>query len=153
MRILGFLTLLLATASVSASGPSAAADPPRTVNLIATDDMQYNLTTITAKPGEQIRVRLVAKGVIPKVAMAHNFVLLKLGTNIAKLLADGAPFRDNDFIPPTMMSSVIAKTALAGPGEMVQVTFTAPAKPGSYPYICTFAGHYQAGMKGTLVVK
>jgi azurin len=153
MRIIGLLTLLLVTAAANASGLLAAAVQPRTINIVGTDDMKYSVTTITAKPGEQIRVRLVAKGVIPKVAMAHNFVLLKAATNIAKLLADGAPHRETDFIPPAMMSSVLAKTPLAGAGEMVQVTFTAPAKPGSYPYICTFAGHYQAGMKGVLVVK
>lgn len=153
MRMLGLFTLCLTTLAATAADPLAAADPPRTVNIIATDDMKYSVTTITAKPGEQIRVRLMVKGVIPKVAMAHNFVLLKLATNIDKLLADGAPHRETDFIPPAMMSSVLAKTALAGAGETVQVTFTAPAKPGSYPYICTFAGHYQAGMKGVLVVK
>jgi plastocyanin len=42
---------------------------------------------------------------------------------------------------------------MAGPGETVQVTFTAPSKPGKYPYLCTFSGHYQAGMKGVLIVK
>jgi plastocyanin len=48
---------------------------------------------------------------------------------------------------------VIAKTPFAGPGQTVEVSFTAPAKPGSYPFVCTFAGHFQAGMKGTLIVK
>jgi len=95
----------------------------------------------------------VTKGTIPKIAMAHNVVVLKPGTDIPKLLADGAAHRATDFIPPTMIGSVIAKTALAGPGETVQVTFAVPAKPGRYPFICTFAGHYQAGMKGTLVVR
>jgi uncharacterized cupredoxin-like copper-binding protein len=52
-----------------------------------------------------------------------------------------------------MNGAVIAKTPFAGPGETVQAVFTVPAKPGKYPFICTFAGHYQAGMKGTLVVK
>jgi len=28
-----------------------------------------------------------------------------------------------------------------------------PAAPGSYPYVCTFPGHFVAGMKGNLVVK
>jgi azurin len=85
--------------------------------------------------------------------MAHNFVLLKIGTNIDKFLADGAPHRATDFISPALMSSVIAQKSLAGPGETVQVTFTVPSKPGRYPYLCTFAGHYQAGMKGVLIVK
>ena len=153
MRLFAVLFLLLATASVSPRAVTPPADAPRTVDIAGSDEMKYSVTTITAKPGEQIRVRLTVKGVIPKVAMAHNFVLLKIGTNIDKLLADGAPHRATDFISPAMMSSVIAKTAMAGPGEMVQVTFTVPAKPGRYPYLCTFAGHYQAGMKGVLIVK
>jgi azurin len=153
MRLLAVFTLVLATASFRPAVVSTAADPPRTIDIIATDDMKYSVTTITAKPGEPLRIRLAAKGKIPKIAMAHNFVLLKPATDILKLLKDGAPSRDTDFIPAPMMSSVIAKTVFAGPGEAVQVIFTAPAKPGKYPYICTFAGHYQAGMKGTLVVK
>lgn len=149
MRFVALLTLCLAVVGAAPSG----AGTPRTIDLVGTDDMKYNVTTITAKAGEQIRVRLMVKGTIPKVAMAHNFVLLKPGTDVAKLLADGAPHRATDFIPPAMMSSVIARTALAGPGETVQVVFTVPAKPGRYQFLCTFAGHYQAGMKGTLIVK
>lgn len=150
MRFVALLTLCLA---VVGAAPSGAGTTPRTIDLVGTDDMKYNVTTITAKAGEQIRVRLMVKGTIPKVAMAHNFVLLKPGTDVAKLVADGAPHRATDFIPPAMMSSVIARTALAGPGETVQVVFTVPAKPGRYQFLCTFAGHYQAGMKGTLIVK
>ena len=153
MRLFAVLSLLLATASASPRAGNPSVDTPRTVDIVANDEMKYSVTTITAKPGEQIRVRLAAKGVIPKIAMAHNFVLLKLGTNIDKLLADGAPHRATDFISPAMLSSVIAKTAMAGPGETVQVTFTVPSKPGRYPYLCTFAGHYQAGMKGVVIVK
>jgi len=58
-----------------------------------------------------------------------------------------------DFIAPARKDAVIARTAFVGPGETGEVTFTVPGKPGKYPYICTFAGHYQAGMKGTLVVR
>jgi len=131
----------------------SAEDPVRTIDIVATDDMKYSLTTIEAAPGEQLRIRLQAKGVIPKVAMAHNVVVLELDTDIDLMLKEGGPFRETDFIPPSMANAVIAKTALAGPGERVQVTFTVPETPGEYPFLCTFAGHYQAGMKGTLVVK
>ena len=152
MRSLAALFLILASASFKSAPVKAAPDRFRTVDIVATDDMKYNVTTIAAKRGEHLRIRLVTKGVIPKIAMAHNVVVLKLGTDIPKLLKDGAPERATDFIPLPMNGAVIAKTAFAGPGETVQVTFTVPAKPGQYPYICTFAGHYQAGMKGTLVV-
>ena len=139
---------------VTAAAPvKAAADPVRVLDIVGTDDMKYSVTTITARRGETLKIRLVAKGVIPKVAMAHNVVVLKVGTDILKLLKDGAPHRGTDFIPPEMKDAVIAKTPLAGPGETVQVIFTVPSKPGKYPFICTFAGHYQAGMKGTLIVK
>jgi azurin len=153
MRFFAAFTLALAATLAGSSVVSRAADPPRPIDIIGTDDMKYSVTTITAKPGEQLRVRLIARGKVPKVAMAHNFVLLKIGTDILKFLADGAPHRATDFIPPSGTASILAKTGLAGPGETVQVTFTAPKKPGKYPYICTFPGHYQSGMKGTLVVK
>ena len=58
-----------------------------------------------------------------------------------------------DYIPADKKADVLASTKLAGPNETVEVSFKAPAKPGSYPFMCTFPGHYAAGMKGTLVVK
>ena len=161
--------LAVALATIPAAPPNQAATPTpaqppaktapaakgavRTVEIIGTDDMKYNLTTIAAKPGERIRVRLISKGTMPKIAMAHNFVLLKLGTSAVKFVTAGATFRDSDFIAPEMKDAVLAKTTLAGPGEMVETTFTVPAKPGSYDYLCTFPGHFQAGMRGKLEVK
>ena len=129
------------------------ADPPRIIDITGGDDMKFSVTTIQARAGESLRLRFVSKGTIPKIAMAHNVVVLKAGTDVAKFINDGAPSRVTDFIPPTMKDAVIAKTPLAGPGETVQVIFTAPSKPSKYPFVCTFAGHYQAGMKGTLSVK
>ena len=146
MRFL-FISLLVLFSS------GAPADPPRTIEIVGGDDMKYSVTTLKARPGESIRIRLVSKGTLPRVAMAHNVVVLKAGTDVVKFITEGAPFRVSDFIAPAMKDAVIAKTALAGPGQTVEVTFTAPSKPGSYPFVCTFAGHFQAGMKGTLIVK
>ena len=56
-----------------ASAPAAA--QMRTIDIIGTDDMKYNLTSITAKPGEKIRIRMISRGTIPKIAMAHNVVV------------------------------------------------------------------------------
>ncbi len=41
----------------------------------------------------------------------------------------------------------------ADPGQTVTGSFTAPTTAGSYTYFCDVAGHEDAGMKGTLVVK
>ena len=36
-----------------------------------------------------------------------------------------------------MKDAVIAQTPFAGPGETVQVFFSAPSKAGRYPFVCT----------------
>ena len=33
------------------------------------------------------------------------------------------------------------------------MTFTVPKVAGKYPYLCSFAGHFAAGMSGVLLVK
>jgi azurin len=130
--------------------PSGAA---RTVELTGSDDMKFNVTTIDAKRGETLKVRLVSKGTLPKIAMAHNFVLLKLGAKQLDFANAAAMARATDFIPADMKDQVLAATTLAGPGETVEVTFKVPAAAGSYPFICSFPGHFAAGMRGNLVVK
>jgi azurin len=130
-----------------------AAQGPRTIEIIGTDDMKYSTTSITAKPGEEIRIRLTAKGVMPKIAMSHNVVVLQLKTDVDALIKAGMAARATDYIAPADKAKVIAATKLAGNGETVEVTFKAPAVPGSYPFVCTFPGHFAAGMKGALLVK
>jgi len=154
------VALVVVTSPLAAQGvkpPAAAAPSPgpkvRTVEIAGTDDMKYSVNTIVAARGEQLRIRLVSKGAMPKIVMAHNVIVLKLGTNELKFVTAGAMHRATDFIAPEMKDSVLAATRLAGPGETVDVTFKVPSVPGNYPYLCTFAGHFQAGMKGTLVVK
>ena len=142
-----------APTKTTAPAKTAPAGAVRTVEIIGTDDMKFNVTTIPAKRGEQLRVRLISKGTLPKIAMAHNFVLLKLGTSQIKFAEAAAQARPTDFIPPDMKDQVIAATGLAGPGETVEVTFKVPSAAGQYPYLCTFPGHFAAGMRGTLVVK
>lgn len=132
---------------------SLAAQTPRTIEIVATDDMKWTVSKIAAKPGEVIRIKLVNKGVIPKVAMAHNVVLLAVETNVKAFIDAGAAERATDFIAPAMKNNVLAASKLAGPGETVYLTFKAPAKAGTYDYVCTFPGHWQAGMKGVLIVR
>jgi uncharacterized cupredoxin-like copper-binding protein len=50
-------------------------------------------------------------------------------------------------------NQVLVSTTLAGGGETVSAEFVAPARPGKYTFICTFPGHFNAGMQGVLVVK
>lgn len=152
---LAAVTSPLAAQTAKPSGTAAISPDSkvRTVEIAGTDDMKYSVNSIAAARGDQLRIRLVSKGTMPKIVMAHNVVVLKLGTNELKFVTAGAMHRATDFIAPEVKDRVLAATRLAGPGETVEVTFQVPSVPGSYPYLCTFAGHFQAGMKGTLVVK
>jgi azurin len=140
-------------AQTPAAPGAAAAKGGRTVNMTGGDDMKFNLTTIEAKPGETIRVVLKNIGTVPKIAMAHNFVLLTLTADVNEYAKAAMMAQATEYLPPAEKAKVLASTKMAGPGETVEVSFKAPAKAGSYPYLCTFPGHYAAGMKGTLVVK
>ena len=48
-----------------------------------------------------------------------------------------------------MKDKVLASTKLAGPGETVEVTSTRRRRR-VYEFVCSFPGHFLAGMKGTL---
>ena len=140
-------------AKKTAGAAKAAAGGARTVEITGSETMRYDVTEITAKPGEKIRVVLKSVGSMPKIAMSHNFVLLKAGVSPMEVSNAAFNARDTDFIPAAMKDKILASTKLAGGGETVEVTFTVPAKPGKYDYICTFPGHFAAGMKGVLTVK
>jgi azurin len=134
------------------AAPAAAANA-RTVELTAGDTVKFDQTEISARPGETLRVVLKNVGTMPKAAMAHNFVVLKAGTDAAEFNTAAFNARETDFIPPAMKDAVIANTTLTGPGETAETTFKVPTKPGSYTYLCSFPGHFALGMRGTLTVK
>lgn len=125
----------------------------KTVTIIGTNQMQYSVTKITASAGEKIKVVLKSQGSLPKSAMAHNVVFLKKGTEVEAFVNASAMAKSNDYIAPDFEDQIIAATGLAGGGETVTVTFTVPSEPGTYAYVCSFPGHYYAGMKGVLIVK
>jgi azurin len=133
--------------------PATGAGKPRTIELTGTEKMQFDKTEIAAKPGEMIRIVLKSVGTMPKAIMAHNFVLLKEGADAVEFNKSAANARETGFIPADKKGDVIAATDLAGAGETVEVTFKAPAKAGSYNFICSFPGHFAMGMRGKLIVK
>ncbi len=136
-----------------AAAAVAKAGAARTIEMTGGDDMKFSVTKIEAKRGETLKIVLKSVGTLPKVAMAHNVVVLTLGADAIKFTQAGMSARDTDFIAPDLKGQVVAATKMAGPGETVDVTFKVPAKAGTYPFVCTFAGHFAAGMKGDLIVK
>ena len=148
MLVAGFLACVTAAAS-----PTGQRNAARTIRITSTDDMKFSVTSIAARPGERLRVVLVATGSMPATLMAHNWILLRAGTDSEAFVNAGVLARSTNFIAASQMDRVLASTPLVAAGETAEVTFTAPATRGEYPYVCSFRGHYLAGMWGTLLVK
>lgn len=122
--------------------------PPQKVELeigAVASTMTFDKTSLTVPAGAE--VHLVLKDSKPGSLM-HNWVLVKPGTEAAVAAAGLPAGPTGNYVTPG--ADVLAFAPLAQPGKTSEVTFQAPP-PGSYPYICSFPGHYLM-MKGTLVV-
>ena len=78
--------------------------------------------------------------------LLHNWVLVKPGDeqkSVDESIANAPSYE------PT--ATFVGHTKTINGGESDTTKFA--VEPGTYSYICTFPGHYQAGMKGTLTVK
>ena len=132
--------------------PSQAQDA-REIYMEGYDNMKFSVETITAKAGETITVTLKTISDLAKVSMAHNFVLLKKDTDVEAFVLESIQHREEGYIAPDLTGQIIAQTGMLGADEKDSVTFTVPEEAGEYVYVCTFPGHYHAGMKGVLTVK
>ena len=175
-RLLAFVVLAAFLAACGGkSGEQQASEEIRTITMIGLDGMRFavegdtvgitvsdtlganqelrRLETITVKPGERIEIVLITRSQLPPVAMAHNWVLLALNTDADAFAREAIQAKANEYLPPGRSDEVLASTGLAAGGETERVTFTAPETPGEYDYICSFPGHYSAGMRGKLIVE
>jgi azurin len=92
-------------------------------------------------------------GSVPKVAMAHNWVLLKKGAD-PKAFADAAVGAiATDYVPAALADQVLAHTKTLGPKQSDEINFKAPTEPGEYHFLCSFPAHFQTGMTGVMVVQ
>ena len=151
MRTMTTFTLSLAL-GVAALVPLSANGSGRTIRLVGNDALTYSLPTITAKPAELLTVVLRTMSVQPAHQLAHNFVLLKPTAKVDGYIMAAAMARAENYLPAAQKAQVIVSTSMAAAGETATATFKAPAQPGRYPYVCTYPGHYNGGMKGTLIV-
>jgi azurin len=114
------------------------------------EQMQYDLKYFVVEAGKPVQVVLVNED-----GMQHNFVLTAPGKMQEVAMAGGAISPDPDpkvkpFVPPDN-KNVLHATNLAQPEETLTISFTAPEKPGEYPYVCTYPGHW-VKMYGVMLV-
>lgn len=140
--------------AATAAAPAAPAAPTvATLELTANDAMKFSVTRFEVTAGQDVKLILTNMGTMPKVAMGHNLVILKKGTDV-KAFADAAvAAAATEYIPASKADQIVAHTKLLGPKQTDEITFKAPTEPGEYPFICSFPAHFLSGMKGVIVVK
>lgn len=121
-----------------------------TIVIEGNDQMKFDKELLRVKAGEEVEVTLKNVGELPKESMGHNFVVLNPGVDVATFGAEAVGAADNEYIPKTSLSSVVAHTKLLGPGEEDVITFT--LEPGVYTFICSFPGHFGV-MQGKIVAE
>jgi putative heme-binding domain-containing protein len=111
--------------------------------------MAYDKETLVVKAGKPVEIILENSDLMP-----HNFVILTPGslTEIGMQSENDAnkpEFQARQFVPNS--NKVLAKSGLLQPRETQRISFVAPTKPGVYPYVCTYPGHWRR-MYGALYV-
>jgi azurin len=147
-------TAATASTPAPAATPAAPAAPaPAVIEITANDAMKFNLARFEVAAGQEVKVTLTNMGTMPKVAMGHNFVLLKKDADVKAFTDAAVMAAATDYVPAAKADQVIAHTKLLGPKQSDEITFKAPAEAGEYPFLCSFPAHYLSGMKGVMVVK
>ena len=114
------------------------------------NQMQFAPKELRVKAGA--KVRLIFEN--PDL-MLHNLVILAPGAAeevgaLADQLATQPDGLARGYLPES--KKILHATPLVQPKQKAELAFTAPAAPGSYPFICTFPGHWRI-MRGVLVVE
>ena len=112
-------------------------DAERTVEVTATDEMDYDPTSISVTQGETIRFVVTNEGNLP-----HEFAL---GDDASQAeheqeMAGGAMVHDHPF------------SVYLEPGETGELVWTF-ANAGTFSYACHVPGHFDAGMEAPLIVE
>ena len=117
--------------------PGEAKNVSRTVEILMNDTMRFNPSTVTVKKAETIRFVLKNEG-----KLKHEMVL---GTmqELKEHAALMVKFPGMEHADPNQASVEPGKT-----GELIW-QFT---KAGKFDFACLQAGHYEAGMRGNVIV-
>jgi azurin len=112
--------------------------------------LQFSPKEIRVKAGQPVRLLFENPDL-----MQHNLVLVDAGAEdevgaLADQMAAKPEGLAKQFVPAS--PKVLQATPLVNPSGRAELLFTAPQKPGNYPYLCTFPGHWRV-MRGVLMVE
>lgn len=152
MRMRSARHLMAAMILLPGLGASAAVHAAACSVSVQTDDaMRYTPAHIDVpKSCKNFTVNLTHTGRLPKLAMGHNWVLVKPADLEGVARTGMAAGAEQDYVD-ARDNRVIAASRVIGPGEVTSVTFPVSKlqAKASYTFFCSFAGHSPI-MQGTL---
>jgi putative heme-binding domain-containing protein len=122
----------------------------RSISIEAGKNLSYTVRSFKVRVGEPIKLTFINPDVVP-----HNWALIKPGTlarvgDLANKIIAEPDAASRHYIPRT--DDVLVYTDIVNPEDRFAISFRAPDKPGRYPYLCTFPGHWMV-MNGEMIVE
>jgi putative heme-binding domain-containing protein len=113
------------------------------------DQMLFSKDRIAVKAGKPVEIILENTDLMP-----HNFVITQPGALeeiglLAEATATQPGAMERHYVPKS--KKILVASRLLPPRVVQRLSITAPTKPGVYPYVCTYPGHWRR-MYGALYV-
>jgi uncharacterized cupredoxin-like copper-binding protein len=132
------LFLLTLVVGTLAACSSASSNQPVEITLDV-NSMIYQPSTIEVVAGQPVKLTFRNNDVVD-----HDFSIMEIP--MTDMHQSDEPMASHEMATePELHMAVIM-------GQTGTIQFT-PTTPGTYEFLCTFAGHKEAGMVGTLIVK
>lgn len=127
-----WLALIILTAAIL---PTRAEDETL-IEIKAIAGLRFDVPRFLVAPGAKVRLTLENVD-----DMAHNLLIVAPGarTEIVTAAMTMPITPTQDFVPKS--EKVLWTIPVLTPGKKGEVNFTAPAKEGVYPYVCSYPGH------------
>ncbi|MEQ1839442.1 MAG: plastocyanin/azurin family copper-binding protein, partial [Verrucomicrobiales bacterium] len=134
----------------SKPNPWTGGESGRAIAVEAALGLQYVQKTLKAKAGERLSLTFKNPDVVP-----HNWILGKPGTlqslgEKCNLMITDPKGLAKHYVPES--DDVLVYTDMVNAKGEFTIHFNAPKKPGEYPYLCTFPGHWMV-MNGVMTVE
>ncbi|MFW5726652.1 MAG: PVC-type heme-binding CxxCH protein, partial [bacterium] len=133
----------------TAVASAASADAQQVLIRTIKNDMKYDIKEFKVEAGKEVLITFENPDF-----MQHNLLILSPGSlekvgKAADAMASEPGAAEKNYVPD--MPEVLFNTPLVNPEQTVTLSFTAPAEPGEYPFVCTFPGHWRI-MQGVMKV-
>ncbi len=118
---------------------------------IIKERLLYSLNRFEVKPGQPVRLELINPDATP-----HNLVIVapgaleEIGMAANEMAKDPEAAKSGQFLPDS--KKILHHSRMLNANQSEVMRFTAPEKPGVYPFLCTFPGHWIL-MRGEMIVQ